>query len=517
MSKKKKYIPLTFLIIFSVYCSLVIGQSFDEENHLVQGKITFDYLFSLGEIDKTIRYREYYSTLYWSLLYFVTEIFPFKYQTEIGHLVNLTFSIATIFGIKNVSNELFNKKVGDIVFLILFFFPVFFGHMGINSSDIILAFGHVWIVYLILRYLKNQNVENKKKKYLIYLGLLAALSTGIQLLFLGSLLSVVVFILAEVFFFKKIINKDFSRKKLFYDIIKCFLIFYAVLILFWIDVHQNVLLEPFFILQSFFSENFKTGWPYNLINGNYYLSSNIPSLYFLINFVYKSPEYILLSYLLFLIIYLKKSIFFKKKFIFFNYKISLILVILIFPNLILLLIPFPVYDGLRLFLWVIPYFCIIPALSIYYLINNFYFTQVKIISSFMTLLVIFHLFNFFTITPYQYTYLNFLNGKSENRYKKFENDYWGTSIQELIIKANFNSNKIIKIATCGIIGDISKYFKKRPDVEYKIVSVEDADYIIMNNRVMFYDGTINCFDKFKGKDIAYVKKNGLLLSVIRKF
>ena len=26
---------------------LTIGQSFDEENHLVQGKITFDYLFYL--------------------------------------------------------------------------------------------------------------------------------------------------------------------------------------------------------------------------------------------------------------------------------------------------------------------------------------------------------------------------------------------------------------------------------------------------------------------------------------
>ena len=134
----------------------------------------------------------------------------------------------------------------------------------------------------------------------------------------------------------------------------------------------------------------------------------------------------------------------------------------------------------------------------------------------MSLLIFFHLFNFFTITPYQYTYLNFLNGKAENRYKKFENDYWGTSIQELVIKANFNTNETIKIATCGIIGDISKYFKRRSDVEYKIVSIEDADYIIMNNRVLFYEGNINCFDKFQGKDIAFIKKNGLLLSVIRK-
>ena len=134
----------------------------------------------------------------------------------------------------------------------------------------------------------------------------------------------------------------------------------------------------------------------------------------------------------------------------------------------------------------------------------------------MSLLIIFHLFNFFALTPYQYTYLNFLNGKIEDRYKKFENDYWGTSIKELVSKTNFNTDKLIKISTCGIIGDVSKYFKKKPNIEYKIVPPQDADYIIMNNRVMFYEGTINCFDKFKGKDIVSIKRNGLILSVIRK-
>ena len=45
----------------------------------------------------------------------------------------------------------------------------------------------------------------------------------------------------------------------------------------------------------------------------------------------------------------------------------------------------------------------------------------------------------------------------------------------------------------------------------------------MTNRVTQYDeniwkseNLINCFDKFKGKDIATVKRNGLILSVIRK-
>ena len=92
MSTKKKYIPLLILFTFSVYCSLVIGQSLDEQYHLMQGKITLDYLFSLGNIDieatrpsSEIDYGKYYSTFYWTFLYFITEIFPSKYETEINN------------------------------------------------------------------------------------------------------------------------------------------------------------------------------------------------------------------------------------------------------------------------------------------------------------------------------------------------------------------------------------------------------------------------------------------------
>ena len=69
MSKKKKYIPLIILITFSIYCGLTIGQALDEQHQIIHGKITFDYLFSLGEIDNKIFYREYYSPIYFSLLY----------------------------------------------------------------------------------------------------------------------------------------------------------------------------------------------------------------------------------------------------------------------------------------------------------------------------------------------------------------------------------------------------------------------------------------------------------------
>tara|TARA_B100001123_G_scaffold441322_2_gene582273 strand:- start:1846 stop:2364 length:519 start_codon:yes stop_codon:yes gene_type:complete len=171
---------------------------------------------------------------------------------------------------------------------------------------------------------------------------------------------------------------------------------------------------------------------------------------------------------------------------------------------------------MRLFLWVVPYYCIIPGLAIYYIIENLNFKIHKIILPFLLIFFAYHLFNFFIITPYQYTYLNILNGKTENRFKKFENDYWGVSIDELVKNANFETNEVIKISTCGISDGIPKqYFKKKLGLNYKFVEPDKANYIIMTNRVMKYEKT-NCFEKYKGDDIVAVKRNGLILSVIRK-
>ena len=124
MDKKKQKILLFFLFSFSAYCALIIGKSWDEGYHLLQGESTLDYLLTLGKVDKYFWGREYYSALYWSLQYLLTTAFSSKYQIEVSHLTNLIFSLATIIGIGQLGKELFNKKVGKIIFLILFFYPI---------------------------------------------------------------------------------------------------------------------------------------------------------------------------------------------------------------------------------------------------------------------------------------------------------------------------------------------------------------------------------------------------------
>ena len=197
---------------------------------------------------------------------------------------------------------------------------------------------------------------------------------------------------------------------------------------------------------------------------------------------------------------------------------------LIFPNLVVFLIPLPLYDGARLFLWALPYFTIIPGLMIYYLIENFNYMKPKLTLIFLSAFIVYFLFNFFMITPYQYTYLNIFNGESKNRYQKFENDYWGISIKELIKYANFEDKKFLKIATCGISPKIpKKYLEEKGFSNNEFVAPIKSDYLIMTNRVVFAEEKaeyskkmINCYDKYKGSNISAVSRNGLVLSVIRK-
>ena len=58
--------------------------------------------------------------------------------------------------------------------------------------------------------------------------------------------------------------------------------------------------------------------------------------------------------------------------------------------------------------------------------------------------------------------------------------------------------------------------------------LSQADYIIMTNRTLLVSGELtekstnknveimNCFDRFTGKNVFELKRNGLLLSVIRE-
>ena len=529
----KKFINFYFIIFifYSVYCALAIGITWDTSFEYIIGKQRLDYLFSLGNNESYKKYFEssFYPGLNNTISAFLVQFFPKKYYVETIHLTNLFFSFCTVFGISKLSKELFNKEIGKIVFVFCLLNAIFFGHMAMNGKDTIIALANVWAFYSIIKYIKYQHILKKRKKFLIYSSLFIGLGLGVRYTFIVTLIPIIIFSLLDIFVFRKIISKKFSIKKFLIDAIKVFLIAYFMMILFWPHTHENIFLYPFQLAIKSFS--FAFGAPLSLLNGDFFLSSEYPKNYILVNLFYKMPEYIVLSFLIFAIIFFKIFNFFRKKIYGFALKLFLIFLIIIFPNILILFSSYALYDGLRLFLYLIPYINIIPAILLYYLLRNQKEILNKFFISLLVILQIFYIFNFFAITPYHYVYLNIFSGKYSENSKKFENDYWGISTKKLISnleeKIDLFGDTRIRIATCGMENGLANYYlKKIKNLNYKMVNQyknERYDIIIMTNRVVWDEiGFSNpknaktCFEKFLGEDIVKVKRRGLILSKITK-
>ena len=182
--------------------------------------------------------------------------------------------------------------------------------MATNSKDTIVAFSNVWALYSIIKYLKYQNIYERRKKFIIFSGLSIGFGLGVRLSFFATIIPIIFFLLLEIFLFKKIIPRNFSIKRFLIDSIIVLLIAYFIMILFWPDVHKNIIIYPFKLAIESFSFSF--GAPLGLLNGYYFPSYDYPKNYILVNLFYKMPEFIVLSFLIFPLILSKILNFFEK-------------------------------------------------------------------------------------------------------------------------------------------------------------------------------------------------------------
>ena len=137
---------IIFLLLFSVYCALNIGLSWDEVQRHWQGAMRTDYFKSLefGKFEfKRGGWSEIEPGLYDTFNFAITDlllkIFPGK-LIGIKHSINLTFSLLSLIGLFLLSKKIFNKEIAYLATLLCFLNPFFFGHMSMNPIDTIISF-----------------------------------------------------------------------------------------------------------------------------------------------------------------------------------------------------------------------------------------------------------------------------------------------------------------------------------------------------------------------------------------
>jgi hypothetical protein len=511
------------LIIFSFFNSLLIGLSWDEIFHHVNGLLRFEYLKSLGEFqDYNYFNNRYYPGLYDTISYTIGHIFLLinenfynNYIVEIKHFVNFAFSFSSLVGFYLIINLLFNKSISLLATLLTLLNPFFFGHMGINPKDTIIFFSLIYFCYFFYKYLVFEKHT--------YLNLCAAsffigFGCGVRLSFVAIIFPI--FVIGLIYLLKNYKNYRNLPQRIVVHSIISFLIIFCLVILCWPHVH----LDFFSLILSTIknSINWSAGPRLGLINGVFYETSKTPTTYFLDMFKFKIP--IFFSILIFFSYY----IFFTNKKFFselvenFRLKFMVINILVIFPIFVSIIFSVKIYDYLRLFIFIIPFVSLISSLSLYFFLKNFNNSLNSKLSIFFILfffLVFF--FRFISLTPYQYTYVNFSNIKIKNSFNKFEHDYWGTSFKELVIniKKQHNQSELdnFKFSVCGGDKDALLFYLKKYLNISKLYNPNVATHIIMTNRASFdISNKVTCFNQYPGFDLISVSRNQLPFSIFRK-
>ncbi len=505
------------LLLFGLFCSLKIGLNADEPYHHTNGALRYLYLTSLGDFkgydwENTKWYPGLYDLIVYMLCKFFDNFIDLKYTAEIRHFINYTFSTFGILGLFLVNRKIFNKEIAILSCVISLLNPIFFGHLGNNPKDPIVFTSLIWTIYFFINYLET--LESFRIKNLILMSICIGFGVGIRVTFIALLIPLF-FIWVFI-----ILKKKIKFSQIILDIFFSLILIISIAFVAWPQIHNGEFHLITEVIQR--SSKWLIAFKHGLINGEFYEIRNTPRSYILKIFFYRVPLYFSLLIIFSFFIIINKKSFFISNFNsnFFTY-FYLLIFLLFFPISTMIITKTNLYDNGRLILFTIPFFATIASFGLFYIFSKYkeFSITYNLLSISLFILIILSFYRFVMLTPYQYTYTNYLSTPKyimgEN---KFEHDYVYTSYPELMKKIKRKYGKVetskLKIRTCDNHFYGNKY-NFRVFLGIKQTDAENAEYVIMTNRNLRYR-KMNCFQLFQGKDIVSVKRLGLTLSTLRK-
>tara|TARA_B100000989_G_scaffold140117_1_gene104225 strand:+ start:3295 stop:5007 length:1713 start_codon:yes stop_codon:yes gene_type:complete len=513
---------ILILLIVGLYSSIITGFSWDEYFHHINGNVRFRYYATFGEVNQLdFRNIKFYPGLYDTLSYSISHIifllnknFFINYLAEIMHTINFLFSALSILGLYLLSKKIFNKRIALLASMLTLLNPFFFGHMGINSKDVIIFFSLIWFCYFFYKYLTE---EEKVIKNLLYSSFFLGFGCGVRLSFPVVIIPVIIpgiiYLIIKYRYNYWTLFKRIVSHSLIAIIVTTFLV-----LLCWPHMLIEIQKGNFVI---FFSEIVKNtlswidGPKIGLINGEFYEVFNTPKTYFISILKHRMPFYSTFLVIISIMIFFKKDLLIKQRINYFNIKFIVLLFICFFPIFLFILMDVNIYDNVRLFIFIIPFFCLISAFALDFLLSNFNSTWSSKIGLVLTVtLFSLSFYRFIYLTPYQYSYVNFSYPKYQDSLGKFELDYWGASYKELVkeIKNNHTQEEIskFKIADCGggdftLIYYMNKYLGLNQT--YSDARLDEATHIVMNNRAF-----LDVFENNYVKNLVNQKDGSMLVS-----
>ena len=412
----------------------------------------------------------YYSGFYPMLLFILNK----DKSIEDYHLLNILFSLAIFIALYALLYHYYRDQRAAILGpIFLFLTPRFLGHIPGNPKDIPFA-----VMYFIscsaIFFLASS--KNQLTKILI-LGLIIGLTQNFRIAAI-TLYGILILFDTYVYLLEKQNNPNvydtwgqFLIKET-QSVILIGITALLVSVLTWPYLGINVIPN----LQALLKIRANFPWEHTVVfQGELVKGTKLPGHYLVTWFAITTPLIILIPALL-------SPVAIKRRFQ--NMLFALLLLTLTI-NMILYTIVKPVtYDGLRHFLFLIPF---VSALGVMAIIEFFRNTQRKLIRAGIVILILINVIaiskQIITLHPYQYIYFNALVGGLQGAHKKYDTDYWGASYNEAInwFKENIakDNNKRYEIHIWGI-----RHYMVYQAPNIINVPFEKADYIFRFTRRM---------------------------------
>jgi hypothetical protein len=371
-----------------------------------------------------------YSGLYPMVLFILNK----NKSIETYHLLNILFSLGIFIALYILLYHHYrNQKIAILGPLFLFLTPRFLGHIPGNPKDI--PFAVMYFISCSAIYFLS-SCKNPLTKILI-IGLLLGLTQNFRIV---AITLYIILILFDIYTYSLKKHKSPTESetwgqffiKEMQSVILIGIVALLVSVLTWPYLGINVIPN----LQELLTLRTNFPWEHTVIyQGKELKGTQLPGHYLVTWLAITTPILILIPALLSPLLITKRG----------QNRLFVLFLLTIITNMSLYIIIKPVtYDGLRHFLFVVPF---VSALGIIAIIEFFKNTQRKIIRAGIAVLVFINVIvisrQIVTLHPYQYIFFNSLVGGLQGAYKKYDTEYWGASYNEAInwFKENIATDK----------------------------------------------------------------------------
>lgn len=432
---------LNFVVCLIVSLSSVgdYGMSWDEEFRFAGGDSKLAYYGDLFAGKDPDVQTSSYPGLFDLPLALAHEAFPaWGTRSEKGHVWSLCFGLLGLLSVWRMTARIGGERAGFWALLFLATVPRYYGHMFFNPKDIPLAgtyaFG-IWALVVFFSRLPKVSWQS-----VCWIGLAAGLAMSTRIA--GFLILCYFGLFVGLYLLYRFTLEQQRLPALIKEVYTwarwgalAGIIGFAVLLIFWPTLHRN----PFEAASSSLQTVQSYGWDgLVLMDGQFWEAQNLPFYYIPYWLFVTLPEQLLLLFGLGLAVGILTLAAFVRGRQTIDISSLLTCGILIFstcfPVAYLLLTDPVLYDGMRHFLFILPPFVCVGALSLEWLMRKAESRGLKVLQYGLPLgaglAVLVVVIQMVSLHPYQYVYFNQVSGGLPGAYMRDETDYWGLSHQE---------------------------------------------------------------------------------------